>query len=138
MESMTSKVALSYLENKNIHAHAVESNPNILKGSFSFKGGSLTYFLDFHEDDEHLHVEALDIAKVPEDKKESMYKALNEINASYNFVKFILNESRNDIIVRADAIIQLDSCGAETYELLIRTVKIVESAYPTIMKAVWS
>lgn len=137
-EVLTAKKALEFLESKGIHAKAMEDSTNILKGGFSFKGGSLTYFLDFDKDCKHLHIEVLEFAKIPDEKLDDMYKVVNECNSSYNFVKFIVNEKRGELIARADAVIDIETCGEECYELLIRTVQIIESAYPTIMKAVWS
>ena len=45
---------------------------------------------------------------------------------------------RRGINARCDNIIQLDTCGENCYELMIRMLKIVEDAYPSFMKALWA
>ena len=50
----------------------------------------------------------------------------------------MLDTEHNQIIARDDEIIQLDTCGPECYELMVRMVKIVEDAFPLFMKAMWA
>jgi hypothetical protein len=67
-----------------------------------------------------------------------MYKIVNECNDRYNYEKFVLREKHSQICVVDDAVIQLDSCGEECYELMMRMATVVEDAYPRFMKAIWA
>jgi hypothetical protein len=67
-----------------------------------------------------------------------MYKVVNECNDTYNYEKFVLIEKHSQICVRDDAVIQLDSCGEECYELMMRMAMVVDDAYPKFMKAIWA
>ena len=71
-------------------------------------------------------------------KFDPMYKVVNECNDTYKHVKFVLDTEHSQINARDDDVIQLDSCGPECFELMIRMVKVVEAAYPKFMKAIWA
>jgi hypothetical protein len=66
-----------------------------------------------------------------------MYQLCSELNQEYKWAKFYVDESDNTLTVQDDAIIQLDTCGAECYELLARLVLIVDEVYPKMMKTIW-
>ena len=55
---------------------------------------------------------------------------------SYTFNMLINTD--NELIVKMDAILDMDTCGEECKELIYRTVGICDEAYPTIMKALWA
>ena len=46
-----------------------------------------------------------------------------------------MDEKDNTITVAEDAVTQLDSVGAETFELVLRMTRIIEDAYPELMRA---
>ena len=63
--------------------------------------------------------------------------ACNACNSQYRWVKFYLDDD-NDVTVRADAILDESTCGAECLEMVRRMVGIVDEAYPVFMKARWA
>lgn len=136
MAGMAAKVVASFFEAQD--TKAVELNENLLRIGWNFDGGSIVIFFDFAEDDSHVHLEGMDFITVPEDKFDKMYKVLNECNDRYKHVKFVLDTDNGHICARDDDVIQIDSCGPECFELMIRMVKIVEDAYPIFMKAMWA
>ena len=75
---------------------------------------------------------------VPENKYDAMYKTVNQCNDDYTHIKFVLDTKDGQINAREDAVIQLDSCGEECFELMIRMVRVVEDAFPKFMKAMWA
>ena len=111
---------------------------DLLRVGWNFNGGKISIFFRFDESDTHVHLEGMDFVTVPKDKFDAVYPVLNELNDKYVHVKFVLDTSDGEINARDDDIIQLDSCGPECFELMIRMVQIVEDAYPQIMKAMWS
>ncbi len=136
MAGMAAKIVSQYFESKETKLNELEED--LLKIGWNFQGGSMVVFFKFDDTDTHVHLEGLDFIRVPEDKFDSMYKVLNECNDSYSHVKFVLDTENGQICARDDDVIQLDSCGAECFELMIRMVKVVEDAYPRFMKAMWA
>ena len=102
----------------------------------NYQSASMVVFFKFNEDDDHVHLEGMRFVKVPEDKFDAMYKVLNECNDQYTHIKFVLDVEKGELNARDDAVIQLDSCGAECFELMYRMLKVVEDAYPKFMKVV--
>ncbi len=136
MAGMAVKLVAQYFEAKDAKAQEVEED--LLRIGWNFEGSSIDIFLHFDESDTHVHLEGINFIKVPEDKFDRMYKVVNQVNNEYKLVKFTLDEESAQIVARDDAVIQLDSCGEECFELMIRMVQIVEDAYPTLMKGIWA
>lgn len=139
MESKALKLVSETLESKGIRADMVADN--VLKTDWEFAYGRMVLFLQIDDEDSHVHLEGINFIKIPEDRYMVIYKTLNECNDAYNHVKFVLNTSGPDvgqISAREDDIIQLDSCGPECFEMMLRIVRIVEDAYPKFMKVLWS
>jgi hypothetical protein len=115
-----------------------ELKEDLLRAGFGFEGGSMDIFFKFDDEDKHVHLEGINFLKLQKSKYDSMYRVVNECNATYNHVKFVLDEENEQIVARDDDVIQLDSCGPECFELMIRMVQIVQDAYPKLMKALWA
>ena len=135
MANMAAKLVSQYFESKD--TKAAELREDVLRVGWGFKGGSIEIFFAFDEEGTHVHLEGMNFIKVPQEKYDAIYKVLNECNYTYKHVKFVLDTSDGQISARDDAIIQLDTCGPECFELMIRMVQIVEDAYPMFMKAMW-
>lgn len=138
MESKALKLVSEVLATKEIRADWV--NDNVLRTDWEFAYGRMIIFLQIDDEDTHVHLEGLNFIKIPEDWYGTIYETINECNDAYNHVKFVLNTSGPDvgqISAREDDIIQLDSCGPECFELMLRMVRIVEDAYPKFMKVLW-
>ena len=69
-----------------------------------------------------------------ENLKEKIYPVINELNLNFRWCTFVINTD-NELIVKMDAILDMDTCGEECKELIYRTVGICDEAYPTIMNA---
>ena len=136
MAGMAAKMVLAYFEAKGTAAK--ELDEDLLRIGWNIEGGSMDIFFKFDESDSHVHLEGLNFVSVPENKYDAMYKVVNECNDTYNHVKFVLDTEHGQINARDDDVIQLDSCGEECFELMIRMVSIVENALPKFMKAIWA
>ena len=79
-----------------------------------------------------------DIVKVPEEKVDVMYPAINSLNRHFRFAKFVLDTDDNTIQVEMDTAFRSRDVGEICYELLIRMVDICDTAYPDLMKALWA
>ena len=138
MAEMAAKMVSQFFEAQDTRANEVQEG--VLRIGWSFDGGTIEIFFDFDETDTHVHLEGLNFIKVPEDKFDSLalYKTINECNCTYTHVKFVLDTENGQILARDDDVIQLDSCGPECYELMMRMVRIVQDAFPKFMKAMWA
>lgn len=134
--NMAAKMVSAFFEGQDTKAH--ELREDLLMIGWGFSGGSIRIFFNFDESCTHVHLEGIDFIKVPEEKYDAIYKTLNECNDQYSHVKFVLDTEDGHIAARDDDIIQLESCGEECFELMIRMVKVVEDAYPKFMKALYA
>ncbi len=136
MAGMAAKMVKQYFETKETAPDVVDENT--LHTGWDFGDGSIDIFFCFDENDAHVHLEGRNFVKVPEGKEDSLYKVMNELNDRYVHVKFVLDTESGQLCARDDDVIQLDSCGPECFELMIRMVDIVKDAYPLFMKALWA
>lgn len=63
--------------------------------------------------------------------------ALNKVNNDYRWYRFYLDDD-NEVTAAADAVVDLNTIGAVTHELIARGVNIIDEVYPSLMKALWS
>ena len=131
------KMAQAYFESKGIRSAGVDEERNILQVKFGGDNTNITILLCFTADGGYVTFKSFNLCKFSPDKLPQMYKACSELNRDYKWVKFYVDESDNTVTAQDDAIIQLDSCGEECYELVGRMVTIVDEAYPVLMKAIW-
>lgn len=77
-----------------------------------------------------------DIVKIPEDKMAKALITCNEMNKRFRWVKFYVDKDR-DIMAEMDAVVDMQTVGAECVQLVKRTVNIIDDAYPEFMRVVW-
>ena len=136
MAGMAAKMVAAYFEAKDTKVQQLSEN--LLRIGWNIKNGTIEIYFQFDESDTHVHLEGVDFVKVPEEKYDDMYKLLNECNDTYSHIKFVLDTEHGQINARDDDVVQLDSCGEECYELMIRMLSVVEDALPKFMKAIWA
>ena len=100
---------------------------------------SVTLFFISHDDDTDVAVCITDWISVPESKRESILTTLNALNNEYRYFKFCLHDD-GDIAVEYDfpVSIAMDQVGDTAMEMIARSLKILEDAYPKLMKAIWA
>ena len=107
----------------------------------SFSGENMntikTRFI-FEEDGESVAIRVFDMVKVPAEKVDVMYPAINSLNRHFRFAKFVLDTDDNTIQAEMDTAFRSRDVGEICYELLIRMVDICDTAYPDLMKALWA
>lgn len=91
----------------------------------------------FDADAEAVAIRVFDIVKVPAEKADVMYPAINSLTKHFRFAKFVLDTDDNTIQAEWDAAFRSRDVGEICYELLIRMVDICDTAYPDLMKALW-
>ncbi len=99
--------------------------------------GVTVYVIFDSEDNNGVHFTARDFAIVPKDKYAAVLLACNEANAKYRWVKFYINDSF-EIVLDEDAVIDRSSVGQECAEVAFRISDILDDAYGSFMKAIYS
>lgn len=138
MANAAAKMFTSLLDSKEITYKVLGDEEDAVKVNYRLDNTRIEIYFFFGEDCEDVHIEGGEFLKVPEAKWDVMYKACSEMNRKYRWIKFDVNEKDSEILAECDAVIQLDSCAEEVFELMIRTTNIVDDAYPEFMKAMWT
>ena len=90
----------------------------------------------FDANEKSAGVRVFKLANVSEEKRGQVLATLNHINSTYRWIKLTLHDN-GDVNVEADALISQETVGRVMVELMLRAVKIVDEAYPELMRAVW-
>ncbi|MBO4899520.1 MAG: YbjN domain-containing protein [Lachnospiraceae bacterium] len=138
MASQAAELFMAYMESQDMKIHLIDEEHNLLRAGLGLENTQLVVYFQFDPDDTSAHIEGREFAQIPKDQVEKVYKICNSLNDSYRWVKFVWDEEAQDLCCRVDAVLQLDSCAQEMYELMARTAGIVDDAYPKIMKALWA
>ncbi len=126
---------VSLMEGKGMNCRVDDEN-NLVRTGWSLDNTELSLIFDF-SDEGYASIIGYDFIKVPEEKFDKVLWALNACNRKYRFVKFTLDEKDKEVMLKIDAVVQLDTCAEEMFELMVRAAQIVDDAYPDIMKALW-
>ena len=137
MALAASKVLTAFLDAKGVKYEVDEDGIVKLRQSVENSNSTLIMLIVF-DDDNHVRIEGGGFASIPQDKINGMYKVVNQLNDDYRWVKFVVNEAGEDIRVRVDTVVSLDTCADEIFELCLRMTAIVDKAYPVIMKGLWA
>ena len=89
----------------------------------------------FDKDGHSVSLRVFGLLTFPEEKWAAMLDAANELNGTYRWLKFFTKEDR--VNVQCDAVISDDTSGKVCVELLVRTMRIVDEAYPSFMRVLW-
>lgn len=138
MNNPAVKIFTRALEASDTKYRIINEEKEIIRVGWGFEGGSISLFFQFDPDGTGVHIAGLDFLNVPSSVGDMIYKIINDCNREYRWAKFTYDSSDNSVMVECDASIQLDSCAEEVISLMVRLVKIVENAYPQIMKKFWA
>lgn len=138
MANAAAKMFTSYLDSKEMRYDIGGEQENIVKMSWKLDNTSIKIYFDFDENNSYVHILGVDFIQIAEEKFGVILDAVNDCNNQYRWIKFCLNKKDREVTAECDAVIQLDTCAEEVYELMIRMTRIVDGAYPTFMKAMWA
>ncbi len=125
-----------YLDMKDIRYS--EPNDNVVRIAYSGDNlKTIPVFVFIDEDGEPIfQFKCWDIANF-KGKEAKGIMACNDLNNEYRWVSFSLDKDA-DIIASIDAFVTEDSCGEIGLALVRKVVNIVDDAYPTFAKSMWS
>lgn len=88
----------------------------------------------FFDNDSQISMKVFTIMEVPENNCANAFMAVNTLNQEYRYLKFTFDQDDRDINVAYDF---LPSCNASEsiIELIARTVRIIDNAYPTLKES---
>lgn len=75
-----------------------------------------------------------EVANFKDNKYAAGLVLCNSLNAKYRWCKFYLDKD-SDLLVEADALVEINTVGSECAEMVSRMVDIIDGAYPDIMRA---
>jgi len=138
MSCTAAKMFMAYMESKDMKCRVMEDDDNILKVGWNLDNCEMTVYFSFDENDKYVQLHGCDFIQIPENKMDAMLDVVNECNHEYRWVKFVLDKKNREIITKCDCVIDLETAAEETFELMIRTIQIVDEAYPIFMKSLWA
>jgi hypothetical protein len=138
MGNAAAKMFKSYMDAKEMKCKIVDDEEErVIKAAWTLENTDMEIIFTFGEDNHDVHMQGYNFLRVSENNFDKMLSAVNECNAKYRWVKFTLDQKHGQIIAEEDAVISLDTCAEDTFELMIRMTQIVDEAYPIFMKAMW-
>lgn len=136
--NMAMRMTAAYMESKGVRCSVNEEKNLIRLGFKANNKGSIELMVIFDKDNGSVGLRSFDYCRFPEEKLAAMYEVCSKVNKEYRWIKFFVDERDNTVTLADDAIIQIDSCGEEIFELICRMVSIGDEAYPIFMKALWA
>lgn len=139
MANTVAQIIAKTLEAKNIRFELLGDNQEAIRtGTALDNAPHIKLLLVVDEDEKSFNMKGYDFIKVPADKIDRMYKAVNELNTKLRWIKFYVDEKDLEITAECDAVIDLDTCGAEAWELICRMVGIVDRSIETLQRGLWA
>ena len=138
MASAAAQIFLDYLKSEGVNAGFIDPEESVVKVGWKLDTTRISDYIIFDDDSKYAQIQGHEFIQIPEDKYDIILREINNCNKEYRWAKFYLNEEEGEIVVNADAIIQLDSCAEEVDEIMHRLNSIVDDAYPKFMKALWA
>jgi len=114
----------------------MEGASYVMAGFTVENGPDVAVMFISQDDDNDVSVRLFGLAHVPEEKKLFVYPVLNQLSEQYRFIKFIM-DGEGYVNIEYDFLTEVsDEClGDCCCEIFVRIMKIVDEAYPVLMKA---
>ena len=100
-------------------------------------GGSYRIRFISTDDDNDVAVRVFGMVSIDAGQQAKILPVLNKLNSKYRYVKFVLDKA-SDINLEYDYLVRCPDPSVSAKEIMIRIVKIVDEAYPEIMRAMWA
>lgn len=136
---MTKAILAELKKDDNLKVFTDEAgNSSFVWLQFGIKnGGSYRIRFISRDDDNDVAVRIFGLVSVDEGHQAKVLPAINKLNAKYRYIKFVLDDD-GDINLEYDYLVHDPDPAVSARELIVRIVKIVDEAYPELMRAMWS
>lgn len=138
MAKEAATVFTAYLDSQEVNWSWQNEEDKLIRVGWKLENTKIAMFFFFDEDNTNLHIVGRDFLNMPSDKFEKMCIISNEVNTKFRWAKFTVDKDDEEVLCEMDAVIQLDSCAEEAYELMVRMTQIVDEAYAIYMKGLWA
>lgn len=122
------KVFIDKLDDEGIKYSLHDEKPIVYINYQGDNFESLTFTFIFDDDGDSIAIRVYSIAKFDDDQIADAYEFCNKMNAAFRWLRFYV-DSDNEFTAAIDAVISSDTIGDECYELLARSVNIVDDVY---------
>ena len=119
------------------HEEATETRAEYVRIPFSTESNVPVKIIFFFDDNNQtVNIKVFSLCQVKVEKLMDMYVLLNQLNYEFRWVTFYLDED-NEVTLSGDAVVDVETAGAELKQLCGRFLDIIDQVYPRIMKVVW-
>lgn len=77
------------------------------------------------------------LLKFPADRTDDILRVANDANNDFRFVKFCVDTKTNTVDVEFDFLRKVENIGEAAYEMLGRSVNIIDECYPKFMQCIY-
>ena len=123
------------LESKKLNFRSGENKSGDSVVEFPYEGKVARIFFA-GEDGQYMSIYIV-FENVPAEKRTDVILACNEVNLAYKWVTAYV-DSDNDVIFHLDAKFSPEEAADEAFEMLVRTLKIMDEVKPQIMRAIYA
>ncbi len=126
------RVGLKYRESRDL-----DDGSSLVACGVSGKNNARYDVLFIFDKDQHTVSErVVGLVSYDAEKEQAMRDVVNELNGIYRWFKFYTKDG-GKVNVQADAIISEETSDRICVELLLRTMKVIDDAYPKFMHVLW-
>ena len=100
-----------------------------------FRTFRINLFFDGGDEGAHVALRVV-LEACPPERIANLLMICNSLNGKYRWLKFYIDDDK-DIMVEDDAILDPETAGEECYELIARTVSILEEVRPIVMNGIY-
>ncbi len=128
---------IEHLEQENIKF--ADLDEHVVRVAYSGENLKTIPIIVYFDDDGEpiVQMKCWDIASFKDEKFDNGVAVCNELNKQFRWVCFYLDDDC-DVVAMLDAYVDEENCGNICTNLVHRMVSIIDEAYPTLMKALWS
>ncbi len=137
------QAAQSYIDTLNENGLKVKETyetsdgQTVVKCGWHLSNTTIDVLVAFSENCRYAALRCFRIATVPKDRLGQAILTCNELNNTYKWVKFCVDDD-GDVTAENDAILDAATCGAVCLELMARMTQVINEAYPKLMKAIYA
>ena len=111
LEDSLSKRIRNYFDSTG-KLYQVFSDGNVFKLNYSGNNGvkifqSINITIVVVEDKNEIHLRVFNYIQIPNNKKDDFYRVCTQMNKSYNWARFYIDEKNNSVTVASDALVEL-------------------------------